>query len=139
MTDLRSPDGAAALAGLRDLAIKAHQELIEGMSLPMGEALLAHMVGGLGHPAAALILLDAVDELLAEQRGAPLGYLVLSKNPDSGRLQPQGRVHAAHELADDWKRHLETPGGPRIPIRPGTQFLVAEVLDPTDNPSNKEN
>lgn len=59
----------------------------------------------------------------------PLGYIVLSRNPDSGRLQPQGRVHAETGLAQDWQRHLESAPGPRITIRPGTQFLVAEVRE----------
>ncbi|MEV0247936.1 hypothetical protein AB0H76_15190 [Nocardia sp. NPDC050712] len=63
---LRTPEGAEALASLRTLAAAADKELAAGMPLPIGDAMLAHMTGGLGFPGAALILLDMVDELLAE-------------------------------------------------------------------------
>lgn len=59
----------------------------------------------------------------------PLGFLVLSRNPDSGRLQPHGRVHPTRGPAEEWKQYLETPGGPRIPIRQGAQHLVAEIRE----------
>lgn len=73
-----------------------------------------------------------IEELQAQLAAAqrpPLGYVVLSRNPDSGRLQPQGRVHTTTELAQDWRRHLETPGAPRIPPRPGTTYILGEVRE----------
>lgn len=60
-------------------------------------------------------------------RQPALGYIVLSCNPDSGRLQPQGRVHDSWRLADQWRVHLESPGGPRIPPRPGTSYFIATL------------
>lgn len=68
-------------------------------------------------------------ETLAALVVPPLGYLVLSRNPDTGRLQPQGRTFPTVELAECQRQYLETPPGPRIPFRSGTQLLVAEVRE----------
>lgn len=72
---------------------------------------------------------SAVEAALQAAQRPPLGYVVLSRNPDSGRLQPHGRVHAEVEHAADWRQHLEIPGGPRIPVGAGTEFLVAELRE----------
>lgn len=69
----------------------------------------------------------AVEALERRGTAAPLGYLVLSRNPETGRLGPQGRVHDQPEHAEDWRRHLESTPGPLIPIRPGTKFLIGEI------------
>jgi hypothetical protein len=60
-----------------------------------------------------------IAELEAAQR-PPLGYVVLSRNPDGGRLHPQGSVHPTREPAEEWRQWLEAHG---------RQFLVAEVRE----------
>ncbi|MEU2106455.1 hypothetical protein [Nocardia sp. NPDC019255] len=60
-----------------------------------------------------------IAELEAAQR-PPLGYVVLSRNPDNGRMHPQGSVHPTREPAEEWRQWLEAHG---------RQFLVAEVRE----------
>lgn len=44
--------------------------------------------------------------LEAAQR-PPLGYVVVSRNPDTGQMQTHGRVHEKREDAEGWLRWVE--------------------------------
>ncbi|WP_159840181.1 hypothetical protein [Nocardia sp. CY41] len=47
-----------------------------------------------------------VDRLEAAQR-PPLGYVVVSRNPDTGQMQTHGRVHEKREDAEGWLQWVE--------------------------------